>query len=71
MKKAEVKDVKVRVDLESQSGTSHDPARILVYADDRLVETITADVESQQGADDGYYPCVILKRIEAVEDKAS
>jgi len=53
----------VRVEIESEIATSSRPARVLVYEGDRLVEEITAEVELKQGADDGYYHCVTLKKV--------
>ena len=46
------------VKLESETGTSANPARVLVYDDDQLVSEITARIEPKQGADGGYYPCI-------------
>lgn len=52
----------IRVEIKSQVGTSHDPALVLVYFGDRLITTVTAHIEYEQGADGGYYPCVKLKK---------
>ena len=53
---------KVRVEVESESGTSHRPARVLVYKDDQLVAEVVAEIELKQGADGGFYHCVTLKK---------
>lgn len=50
----------VRVELKSQIGTSWDPAKVLVYEDDRLVAEVIADIEHKMGADGNFYPCVTL-----------
>ena len=52
----------VRVEVKSESGTSREPAKVLVFEDNRLVATIIAEVELKQGADNGWYPCVTLKK---------
>ena len=54
----------VKVEVKSESGTSRDPAKILVYEDDRLVAEVVAEVELKQGADGGLYHCVTLKKID-------
>lgn len=51
----------VRVEVESEAGTSRRPARVLVYKGTLLVAEVTAKIEMKQGADGGYYPCVTLK----------
>jgi len=56
----------IRVDIESEVGTSDRPARVLVYNGDQLVVEVVAEVELKQGADSGYYPCVTLKKTECV-----
>jgi len=40
----------VRVNFESESGTSRDPAKVLVYEDDHLVVEVIAEVELKPGA---------------------
>jgi hypothetical protein len=57
------KSKNIRVEIESEIATSKDPAQVLVYDGDKLVAKVTADVESKQGADDGFYPCVMLKNV--------
>ena len=52
----------VRVELESQVGTSHDPARVRVYQGDQLVTEIVASIDYKQGADGRYHSCVILTK---------
>ena len=52
----------VRVEFESESGTSRDPAKVLVYEDDHLVAEVIAEVELKPGADGGWYHCVTLKK---------
>ena len=52
----------VRVEVESEIGTSRDPAKVLVYEDDRLVAEVIAEVELKQGANGGYYHCVTLQK---------
>ena len=61
----------VRVELEQEVGTSRRPARVLVYEDDQLVAEVVTEVESKQGADGGYYHCVILKKKEGGDDAQS
>lgn len=53
---------KVRVEIESEIGTSHKPARVLVYEGEKLVATVIATVEPKPGADGEQYPCVTLKK---------
>ena len=52
----------VRVEVKSEIGISRDPAKVLVYEDDRLVAEVIAEVELKQGANGGYYHCVTLKK---------
>lgn len=54
----------VKVEIKSEIGTSHDPAKVLVYEDDRLVAEVIGVVELKPGADGGYYHCVTLKKEE-------
>ena len=54
----------VRVEVNSEIGTSRDPAKVSVYEDDRLIAEIIAKIEHKQGADGGWYPCVTLKKQE-------
>ena len=61
----------VKVEVRSEIGTSREPAKVLVYEDDRLVAEVIAEVELKQGADSGWYHCVTLKKQEqklVVED---
>lgn len=51
----------VIVKIQSEYGTSRDPAKVLVYENDRLVAEVIAEVELKQGADGGWYHCVTLK----------
>lgn len=57
---------RVRVEVESEGAISSRPARVLVYEDDQLVAAVVAKVELKQGADGGYYPCVILRKTETM-----
>ena len=52
----------VRVEVRSEVGTSREPAKVLVYEDERLIAEVLAEVELKQGADGGYYHCVTLKK---------
>ena len=52
----------VKVEVKSEIGTSSDPAKVLVYEDDRLVTEVVAEIELKQGADGGWYHCVTLKK---------
>ena len=52
----------LRIDCQSESGTSHNPARVLIYEGDRLVAEVVATIEPKQGADGGYYRCVVLTK---------
>lgn len=54
----------VRVEVESEMGTSDRPACVLVYEGDHLVAKVIAEVELKPGADGGYYHCVTLKKVE-------
>lgn len=54
----------VRVEVRSEIGTSRDPAKVLVYEDDRLVAEVIAELELKQGADGGWYHCVTLRNQE-------
>lgn len=52
----------IRVEIESEEGTSHRPARMRVFEEEKLVAEVIAEVELKQGADGGYYHCVTLKK---------
>ena len=52
----------VKVEVKSEIGTSYDPAKVLVYEDNRLVAEVVAKIELKQGADGGWYHCVTLKK---------
>jgi len=52
----------VKIEIESEKAISKDPARVLVYENEKLVEIIIAQIDLQQGADGRYYPCIILKK---------
>lgn len=52
----------VEVRIESESGTSNHPARVLVYENNQLVAEVLGKIEKRQGADGGWYPCIILKK---------
>ena len=54
---------RVRVEIESEAGTSDRPARVLVYEDNQLMAEVVAEIELKQGADGGYYHCVTLKKV--------
>lgn len=53
----------IRIEIESETAVSKRPARALVYENDQLVAEVIAEVDLKQGADDGYYHCVTLKKI--------
>lgn len=53
----------IRVEIESEIGTSYKPARVLVYNGDELIQEVTAKIEPKQGADGGYYPCITLTKV--------
>ena len=50
----------VRVETESEVATSRRPARVLVYENEQLVAEIIATIELKQGADGGYYNCIVF-----------
>lgn len=52
----------MRVEIESETATSHCPARAVVYDGARVIAEIIAEVELKQGADGGYYHCVTLRK---------
>ncbi len=52
----------IKVEIESETAISDRPARMLVYEDDRLIAEVIAKIELKQGADGGYYNCVILEK---------
>ncbi len=52
----------VRIETKSETGTSHEPAKVSVYEDGRLVAEVVAEVELKQGANGGWYRCVTLKK---------
>ncbi len=52
----------IRVEIESERATSRDPARVLIYENDKLVTEIIAENHLQEGADGGLYNCVTLKK---------
>lgn len=51
----------IRIEIESQVGTSRNPASIHIYEGDRLIAEIVASTSLQPGADGGYYDCIILE----------
>jgi hypothetical protein len=58
---------KIKVQMESETGTSTLPARILIYNSlpgkvDMLVLEITAKIERKPGADGAFYNCVTLEK---------
>ena len=61
----------VRIDIQSESGTSNDPARVRVYENNTLVAERIARIEPMQGADGGWYRCIELenKKLEPVVAK--
>ena len=60
----------VRVEVQSEAGTSRNPAKVLVYEDNRLVATVIAEVELKLGADGGWYHCVTLRTTDKAMPKA-
>ena len=61
--------VKIEVKCESETGTSHDPARVRVYKNNELVAEVKAELRLGTGADGGSYYCIILKRVEIEKDE--
>ena len=58
----------VRVEIQSEIVTSDEPAKILNYEGGYpcpAIEVI-AEIELKQGADGGWYRCVVLKKQEQV-----
>lgn len=55
----------VRVEIKSEVGTSRELARVLIFENDHLVAKVIAEIELKQGADGGWYNCVILKAAKA------
>ncbi len=53
----------IRVECESQVGTSNRPARVLIYHDEQLVMEVEGTIEYQSGTDRRQYPCIVLKNI--------
>ena len=51
----------IRVECESQVGTSNRPARVLIYDGQQLVMEVEGTIEYQLGADSRQYPCIVLK----------
>ena len=56
----------VKVVMIQGRGTSHDPAIVEIYEDDKLVKKISADVKDEEGADGGYYPTVKLAEVPVI-----
>ena len=54
----------IRLEIRSESGTSHEPASVKVYENDCLVAEVIAIVELKRGAESGWYHCVTLKQSE-------
>lgn len=52
----------IRVEVRSEIGISLDPAKVSIYENDRLVAEVIAEVGLKQGADGGWYHCVIFKK---------
>jgi len=52
----------IRVEIEQEVATSDKPAKVLVYDGIQLIAEVVAEVESKQGADGEYYPCVTLRK---------
>jgi len=55
-----VKDLCVMI--ESEEGTSTDPARVLIFSGAEIIAEVTAKVERKPGADGGFYNCVTLEK---------
>jgi hypothetical protein len=53
----------VRVEIISQSGTSHEPARARIYEGSQLIAEVVGIVDFQSGADGNLYPCVKLEQV--------
>ena len=59
----------VRVQIYSEVATSRRPARVCVYEGEELIAEVEANIEPKQGADGGYYDCVVLKEVEPRSSK--
>ena len=60
----------VRVEVQSEAGTSRNPAKVLVYEDDRLVAEVVAVAESKLSADGRWHHCVTLRNLNKATPKA-
>lgn len=54
----------IKIKINSEIGTSRDPAKISIYENGRLVAEVIAKVELKQDADGGWYHCVLLEKQE-------
>ena len=52
----------IKIDCQSEIGTSSNPARVLIYDDGKLIAEVVASIEPKQGADGGYYRCITLTK---------
>ena len=52
----------VRTEVRSEVATSREPAYVRVYLDEELVAEIIATIALKQGADGGWYDCVIFEQ---------
>jgi hypothetical protein len=50
----------VKVQADSEGVLSGKPAEVRIYENDRLITKVVAKIELKQGADGGYYHCVVL-----------
>lgn len=57
----------VRVEVKSEIATSREPAKVVIYENDRVVAEVTAEVKLSMGADGGMYPCVKLTKNESAD----
>jgi hypothetical protein len=54
-------NVGIRVECVDEIGTSSKPAEVRIYDGTRLALSIQAVIDRKQGADGGWYPCVVFK----------
>lgn len=52
------------VTFTDESGTSSQPAVLEIKKDDELLVAVQAIIERKQGADGGWYNCVVFRRIQ-------
>ena len=57
-------EVKIEVKCESETATSHGPAKVSVFKNGELVAEVKAELRLGTGADGDSYYCIILKQVE-------